>query len=273
MILSEWIVPMVAMLAAGLAAGFAGGLFGIGGGFVVVPALVAVLPLLGASKAELMHVAVGTSLATIVATSIRSVTSHAKRDAVDFALLRSWAPWVVLGVGIGVVLAAWVSGDGLTVIFGAGMLLMGLHFLFPLLAGRQVAEAMPGGVARIGIAGGIGAFSSLLGIGGGTPSIIVMTLHGKSIHRAIATASGVGTIIAIPGALGFIVTGWGAHGLPVGSLGYVNIPAAAAIMAMSVLSAPWGVAAAHWLSPVLLRRIFGVYLLVIGGLMVRNGLG
>ncbi|MGK6355193.1 sulfite exporter TauE/SafE family protein [Sphingomonas sp. DT-207] len=270
--LLDWSVPLAAMLAAGLAAGFAGGLFGIGGGFVVVPALFAVLPLLGAEKAELAHVAIGTSLATIVATSIRSVHAHAKRGAVDFGILKSWAPWIVAGVGAGVLLASRVPGPGLAIIFGTGVILMALHFLFPLLGQRQLASEMPVGAARVGIAGGLGAFSSLLGIGGGTIAIIVMTLCGKSIHRAIATASGIGAIIAIPGVIGFIAIGLGAHGLPYGSLGFVNVPAALIVTSTTLISAPWGVAAAHALSPALLKRIFGIYLVAIGIIMIRNGL-
>ena len=268
----DWIEALSAMLAAGLLAGFAGGLFGIGGGFVVVPALFFVLPLLGGSQAELAHVAIGTSLATIVATSLRSVHAHAKRGAVDFEMLKSWAPWIVAGVGGGVLLAARVPGAGLAMIFGGGVLVMALHFLFPLFGERQFATEMPGGAARAGIAGGLGAFSSLLGIGGGTIAIIVMTLCGKSIHRAIATASGIGAIIAIPGVIGFIAIGLGAHGLPYGSVGFVNVPAALVVTSTTLISAPWGVAAAHALSPVLLRRVFGLYLVAIGILMIGNGL-
>lgn len=260
------------MLAAGALAGFAGGLFGIGGGFVVVPALFAVLPLLGNSPEELAHVAIGTSAATIIATSLRSVHAHARRGAVDFDVLRSWAPWIVLGVGGGVLFASHVPGSTLATVFGAGVLLMALHFLLPLLADKRVAHEMPAGMARMGIAGGLGTFSSLLGIGGGTIAIIVMTLCGKSIHRAIATASGVGVIIALPSAIGFVLIGFGAPGLASGSLGYVNVPAALVITSMSLVSAPWGVAAAHALSPTLLRRIFGLYLVLVGILMIRNGL-
>lgn len=267
-----WLVPIVAMLAAGLFAGFAGGLFGIGGGFVVVPALFGVLPLLGGSTAELAHVAIGTSLATIIVTSLRSVQAHAKRGAVDFDVLKTWAPWIVLGVGAGVVLASRVSSAMLAVIFGGGVLLMSLHFLFPILSGRQLASEMPGGAVRVGIAGGLGAFSSLLGIGGGTIAIIVMTLCGKSIHRAIATASGIGFIIALPGMIGFIAIGLDAHGLPMGSLGFVNVPAAVAIASTSIFTAPLGAAAAHRLSPAVLRTVFGLYLVFVGVTMIRNGL-
>ena len=260
------------MLGAGALAGFAAGLFGIGGGFVVVPALFMVLPLLGAQPAELAHVAIGTSLATIVATSWRSTRAHAARGAVDFALLRGWAPWIVGGVGAGVLLAARIPGSGLALIFGAGVMLMALHFLFPVLARRQVAEAMPQGATRAGIAGGLGAFSSLLGIGGGTIAIIVMTLCGKSIHRAIATAAGVGFIIAVPGMIGFAIIGRDAPGLPFGSIGYVNLPAALAITSMSMLTAGRGAAVAHRLSPAVLGRAFGIYLLFIGFVMICNAM-
>jgi uncharacterized membrane protein YfcA len=261
MTLAHGLVALAAMLGAGVAAGFAAGLFGIGGGFVVVPALFAVLPLLGGDGSETAHVAIGTSLATIVATSLRSVQAHARRGAVDFDLLKSWAPWVVVGVGI-----------GLALIFGSGVALMAVHFLAPVLGRNTVAEAMPAGAARVGIAGGLGAFSSLLGIGGGTIAVIVMTMCGKSIHRAIATASGLGFIIAVPGTIGFVAIGAGAHGLPWGSFGFVNLPAALLLTSMSMLSAPWGAAAAHALSPTVLRRAFGLYLLAIGALMIRNSL-
>ncbi len=261
------------MVGAGLGAGFAAGLFGIGGGFVVVPALFLLLPLLGGDPAHLAHVAVGTSLATIFVTSLRSVQAHARRDAVDFDILKGWAPWIVLGVGAGVLLADRISGHGLALIFGVGVMLMALHFLLPLFAGKQLWDDMPGGYARVGIAGGLGAFSSLLGIGGGTIAIIVMTLCGRSIHRSIATASGVGTIISLPGMIGFMAIGLGEPGLPVGSVGYVNIPATIAIISTSVLSAPLGVAAAHRLPPQALRRIFGFYLLFVGAIMIRNSLG
>jgi uncharacterized membrane protein YfcA len=270
--LANWATPLVAMLGAGLLAGFAAGLFGIGGGFVVVPALLIVLKMLGSDATHLAHAAIGTSLATIVVTSIRSVQAHARRGAVDFDVLKSWAPWIVIGVAFGVVLADRVSGSGLALIFGAGVALMAVHFLFPLLSGRQFWDDMPGGYARAGIAGGLGAFSSLLGIGGGTIAIIVMTLCGRSIHRAIATASGIGAIIALPGMVGFMIIGLHEHGLPVGSIGYVNVPAAIAITSTSIFTAPLGAAAAHKLNPRMLRTIFGLYLLFVSYTMISKGL-
>ena len=268
----EWAWIIALMLGAGLLAGFAAGLFGIGGGFVVVPALYVLLPLIGTQAEELSHVAVGTSLATIIVTSLRSMQSHARRGAVDFVILKSWAPWIVVGSLAGVLLASRVSSAGLAIIFGIGVLMMAVHFLYPVLRSVQLGTEMPGGAGRSALATGLGAFSSLLGIGGGTIAIIVMTLYGRDIHRAIGTASGVGVIIALPGTLGFMAIGWGASGLPPLSLGYVNLLGACAIVITSYVSAPWGVALAHHLSPKWLQRVFGFYLVFVGLLMIRNGL-
>lgn len=267
-----WLIPLLAMLAAGLLAGFAAGIFGIGGGFVVVPALLVVLPLLGGTKDAIAHVAIGTSAATIIVTSIRSLMAHAKRGAVEFEVLKAWAPWIILGCGAGVLLASHVDGRTLKMIFGCGVMLMSLNFLLPKVSGKVLSDTMPSGILRVGIAGGLGTFSSLLGIGGGTIAIMVMTLCGRTIHRAIATASGIGTLIAVPTTIGFAIIGLKEGGLPWGSLGYINIPATLAIASMSMLTAPLGVAAAHSLPAGPLKKIFGVYLLIIGALMLRNGL-
>ena len=261
---------IIALLLAGAAAGFAGGLFGIGGGFVVVPALVFLLPLLGASPEQTAHVAVGTSLATIIFTSIRATMSHAKRQAVDFEVLRSWAPWVVLGTALGAWIAYYISGSGLALIFAIGVLAFAVYFLLPDRFAVPVFAAMPAGMPRAGLAGALGAFSALLGIGGGTLTTLTMTICGAPIHRAIGTAGGMGAIIAIPGTIGFILIGLGETGLPWGSLGFVNLPAAAAIIVTSVIVAPLGVAAAHKMPPALLRRVFGIYLIVVGVTMIAK---
>jgi len=268
----DWLIPLLGLLVAGLAAGFAGGVFGIGGGFVVVPALLLMLPLLGGEHSQYAHVAIGTSAATIIITSIRSVLSHHKRGSVDFEILKTWAPWVVLGDGIGVLLASHVDGRVLTMVFATGVLLMSVNFLVPKLGNRVISDQMPGGVTRVAIAGGLGTFSSLLGIGGGTIAIMVMTLCGRSIHRAVGTASGIGTLIAIPSAIGFALIGMHEPGLPWGSLGFVNLPATLAIASMSMLTAPLGVAAAHALQPAMLKRVFGIYLIVIALVMFHNAL-
>ncbi|WP_084355883.1 sulfite exporter TauE/SafE family protein [Novosphingobium lentum] len=267
-----WLIPLISLLVAGLLAGFAAGLFGIGGGFVVVPVLLAVLPLLHGERTELAHVAIGTSAATIILTSLRSLQAHAARGAVDFEILRTWAPWLIIGDALGVILAGRIDGHVLTMIFATGVALMSLNFLVPALAEHKLSDTMPGLAPRMAIAGGLGTFSSLLGIGGGTIAIMVMTLCGRSIHRSIATASGIGVLIAIPSAIGFALLGQGHAGLPWGSVGYVNLPATAAIASMSLVSAPYGVAFAHSLPPLPLKRIFGVYLVVISLVMFHHAL-
>jgi uncharacterized protein len=267
-----WLVPFAALLAAGLFAGFAAGMFGIGGGFVVVPAMLLVLPLLGGQKSDYAHVAIGTSAATIIVASLRSVAAHAQRGAVDFAILKSWAPWLVLGDVLGVALAGHVNGQALLLTFAVGVAMMSVMFLVPRLNERPIRAEMPTGMARVAIAGGLGAFSSLLGIGGGTIAITVMTLCSRTIHRAIATASGMGAVIAVPTAVGFALIGFGASGLPWGSLGFVNLPAAVTISLMSVITAPLGVAAAHNLPAATLKRVFGAYLVVISLFMFRSAL-
>lgn len=271
----EYLPMIVAMLVAGLFSGFVAGMFGIGGGFVVVPALVTVLtffaPPVAGGENHIMHVAIGTSLATIFFTSLRSVQAHAKRGAVDWSILKAWVPWVSGGVIVGVALASIMDGSALKVVFGVGVMIMGLHFLFPFLAKKGAKEEkMPTGVVRASLGSVLGAFSSLLGIGGGTPAVLIMTLNGVKIHRAVATAAGFGTIIAIPGTLGNVIIGWGQEGLPFGSVGYVNLIALAAIVLTSFFTAPMGVAAAHSLDPNKLKRIFGGYLVITAAFVLKD---
>ena len=267
---SSLILIVLALLAAGAAAGFAAGLFGIGGGFVVVPALMLILPSIGAESLPLTHIAVGTSLATIIFTSIRSTQSHAARGAVDFSVLKSWAPWVVLGTGLGAVIARFISSSELALIFGLGVLGFAVHFLLPARRGEPVLAAMPDGLSRVSLASMLGTVSALLGIGGGTIATLVMTMCGTPIHRAIGTAAGMGAIIAVPGTVGFLLIGMNEPNLPWGSVGFVNFPAAIALVVSSVLFAPLGVATAHRLSPAVLRAFFGAYLVVVGVTMITR---
>ena len=261
------------MLLAGLFAGFVAGMFGIGGGFVVVPALAAVLTVLPhtGGNEHIMHVAIGTSLATIFFTSLRSVQAHAKRGAVDWSILKGWLPWVVAGVIAGVALTSFMDGNQLKIAFGVFLIPLGLQFIFRILGRKtKTEENLPTGPVRAALGSGLGAFSSLLGIGGGTPAILIMTMSGVKMHRAVATAAGFGTIIAVPGAIGSMITGFGQPNLPVGSIGFVNLIALASITAMSILTAPLGAAAAHSLDPVKLKRIFGCYLLLTSFFMLKD---
>ncbi|MEO0713433.1 MAG: sulfite exporter TauE/SafE family protein [Pseudomonadota bacterium] len=258
------------LMAAGLFAGFVAGLFGIGGGFVVVPALLVVFSYFGVDSEVVTHVAIGTSLATIIVTSLRSMYAHHKRGAVDFKIIRDWAPWLVVGVGMGIVLAQYMDGRSLKWIFAIGVFLMGIHFIMPVLKNVQVSDEMPKGFGRASLASFLGGFSALLGIGGGTIAVLTMTMCGRPIHQAVATAAGFGVIIAVPGAFGFALLGYNEANLPYGSFGYVNVIAVVAITAMTFITAPLGARAAHSLNAAALKRVFGVYLVATSAIVLQN---
>jgi len=263
------ILVVIALLGAGAVSGVTAGLFGVGGGFIVVPALLAVFPLFGATNEKHIFVAIGTSLATIIVSSARSVQAHAKRDLVDFNLLRQWAPWLVGGVMVGISIASIVDASSLVMVFAVGVLVYSVYFLMPekfaVTSGQH--PAIPSGMGRAALASGLGGFSALLGIGGGTPFVVTMVICGRSLHQAVATAAGVGFIIAIPGALGFLVLGLTDTSLPPGSIGYINLPALAAISLVSIFTAPIGARWAHSLSEIKLKRVFGIYLIGVAALM------
>ncbi len=247
-----------ALVAAGVIAGFAGGLFGIGGGVVIVPVLFHALGALGFGE-ERMHVAVATSLATIIVTSVQSVRAHAAKGAVDLAVLRAWTPWIVLGAAIGGLAAAYLSGQTLSAVFGVLALAVAANMA---LGSEQwrLADDLPKGAGQAGVAGGIGFLSALMGIGGGAFGVTVMTLCGRPIHQAVGTAAGFGAAIGVPAVIGYIIGGWGHAGLPPLSLGYVNIPGFIAIGILTSLMAPIGARAAHRLDKRRLKQLFAVFL-------------
>jgi uncharacterized membrane protein YfcA len=257
------------LIGAGLLAGFVGGLFGIGGGVVVVPALYFVLTALGVSEDIRMHVAVGTSLSTIISTSWRSLSAHTKAGAVDYDILKAWAPWITIGALLGAVAAGFASTEVLLIVFGAGLLLIAAQMGFGNPEWR-VAQAMPTGAPRAALGGGIGFFSAMMGIGGGAFGVTLMTLCGRPIHRAVASASGFGAAIALPATLGYVVAGWGRHGLPPYSLGFVSVPGFLALAALTALTAPIGARLAHRLPQLTLKRAFAVLLALVALNMLRE---
>ncbi|MFN3608769.1 MAG: sulfite exporter TauE/SafE family protein [Hyphomonas sp.] len=263
------------LLVAGLIAGFVAGLFGIGGGFVVVPALLLVFEFFGVPSATATHIAIGSSLATIIVTSARSLQAHNRHGAVDYKVLRDWTPWLMLGAFFGVLLAGFMDGQSMKWIFSGGVFLMGLHFIWPVLQPKEpVVRDMPGGLVRASIATFLGSFSALLGIGGGTIAVLVMTACGRSIHQAVATAAGFGIVIALPGALGFAILGLVSEEvLPVGSFGYINLLAVGAISVMSFITAPMGAKLAHKLNGPVLKKVFGIYLVSTSAIVLFNSLG
>lgn len=252
---------LLALAAAGLFAGLIGGLFGVGGGIVLVPALFHTLGVIGVEDSVRAHVAVATSLSTIVATSWRSLGAHAKAGAVDFDVLKAWTPWIAVGAAIGASAAGAVDGDALLTVFGVGLLLVSANLGFGKETWRIAAD-LPTGAPRAGIAGAIGALSAMMGVGGGTFGVTVMTLCGRPIHRAVATASGFGAAIAVPAALVNVWTGWGEEGLPAFSVGYVNLPGFVALSLLTAITAPFGARLAHRLDRARLRRLLAIFLAI-----------
>ncbi|MEC7929825.1 MAG: sulfite exporter TauE/SafE family protein [Pseudomonadota bacterium] len=256
---------IVLLITAGAVAGITAGLFGNGGGFAVVPALVLLFSILDIESENLIFVAVGTSLACIIFSSARALISHNKKGAVDFLVLKEWAPWLVIGVITGIFIASYSQAEELYLIFAWGVLFYGIYFLFPKILDQTAMKQrdMPVGFARAGLVSFLGGFSALLGIAGGTITVITMSICKRPIYQAVATASGVGLIIGLVGAVGFLILGFNKTDLPFGSLGFINIPAVLIISLVSILTAPIGVEWAHNLEENKLKRLFGLYLLFV----------
>lgn len=260
---SEWIYLLILMFFLAGLAGFLAGLLGIGGGLVIVPGLYFVFTSLGYDSSSIMHVAVGTSLATIIGTSISSARAHYKRGSVRLDLVKNIGIGMAFGVVIGTFIASQVSGLWLQVFFATTLVV--LAFLMRLNPEKiklyddvpvQPIPAMAGTV--------IGVVCTLMGIGGAALNVPYMTLNNVSIHRAIGTSSALGLLIAIPGSIGFFIIGLGdTSNLPPFSFGYINLIALAVIVPVTVLFAPLGVAAAHKLSIKKLRRVFSVFMIII----------
>lgn len=259
--LTEILSLLAAVLAAGLVGGVIAGLFGVGGGTVIVPALFYAFSVLGLGGESNLHVAIGTSLMTIVATALRSLGAHRAHGAVDEVVLKTWTPWVGFGALIGAAIAGFTSMEGLAIVYGVCLAIVAAQM--GLLPERvTLAKDLPTGWGRRGVGTGIGLLSAMMGVGGGSFGGMLMTLCGRPIHQAVATASGFGVAIGAAATVGFVIFGWDAPGRPPLSLGYVNVPAAVLMGLLTTLVAPWGARLAHRLDKRVLRRAFAVYLLV-----------
>ena len=260
------------LLAIGAVAGLIAGLLGVGGGIVLVPAFFYSFSALGYGSAYLMQVCLATSLATIIVTSLRSVSSHHKRGAVDWEILRGWAPGIVAGAVVGVLVASSLRSVVLQGIFGVLGVLIGLYLAFGK-TGWQLADRMPGGPVRAALSAAIGFLSVLMGIGGGSFAVPTMTLYGQPIHRAVATAAGFGVAIAVPSVLGFFFVQIPAEVRPPYTLGVVNLPAFLIVICMTLITAPMGARLAHALDPKPLKRFFALFIIVMALNMLRKALG
>lgn len=259
---AAWAPVLAALLAASLVSGFLAGLFGIGGGAVTVPVLFQTLTFLDVDPAIRMQIAVGTSLAMIVPTSIRSMRVHLARGAVDMALLREWLVAVPVGAVAGGWLATRLPSAAMEGVFAAVGLILGTR----LLIGRMpfmLGVDLPGLFGRSVAGVAIGMISAIMGIGGGVLNNTFMTLYGRSMHQAIATSAGVGVLIAVPGVVPYVVGGWGEPGLLPFSLGFVSVSALAVLVPLSLVAVPFGARLAHRLSRRQLEIGFGLFLLTV----------
>ncbi|MHB0953340.1 MAG: sulfite exporter TauE/SafE family protein [Allorhizobium sp.] len=260
--LTELIMFAGLLALAGAVAGLLAGVFGIGGGAILVPVFYQIFPLVGIDDAVRMHLAVGTSIAVIVPTSIRSFAAHRQRGAVDTQLLKDWIIAVPLGAILATVIAAKASSEALRGIFAVFALLLAIRMILNR-SHWHLGNELPGEPARFAVGTGIGVLSGLMGIGGGVLNNTFMTLYGRPIHQAVATSAAVGVLISLPGLFGYIWAGWGDALLPPFSTGFVNWIAVALIIPVTLLMAPIGARIAHAMSKRQLEVGFGIFLLTV----------
>ncbi len=258
---SLWLTLLL-YLALGAFAGVMAGLLGVGGGLIIVPVLAWIFRGQQMTGTVIMHVAIGTSLATIVITSISSVRAHHGRGAVLWPVFWRLTPGIVLGAWLGAVVADALPSVVLGKVFAVFVLAMAAQMGF----GAKPAphRELPGRLGMLAAGGVIGAVSAIVGIGGGSLTVPFLTWCNTSIRQAVATSAACGLPIALAGALGFVVTGWSNPDLPAWSLGYVYGPALVGIAITSMLSAPLGARLAHTLPTETLKKIFAVFLALVG---------
>jgi uncharacterized protein len=256
-----WLAAII--VAGGVVSGFLAGLFGIGGGAIIVPILYEVFRIVGVPDAVRMQLCIGTSLAIIVPTTIRSYLAHRERGAVMPDVLRIWMLPMVVGVGIGSALAAFAPPALFKIVFVILALLIAARLLF---GGDKwrLGDELPGKTGMIAYGLGIGVAGSLMGVSGGSMSTMVLTLYGKSIHAAVGTAAGLGVPLTIAGTIGYIVAGLPHQAeMPPFSLGFVSLIGLVLMAPVASFVAIFGVKAAHALPRRQLEIAFGVFLLLV----------
>ncbi|PIE14533.1 MAG: hypothetical protein CSA70_01945 [Rhodobacterales bacterium] len=269
--LSLLITMGAALMAIGAFAGVLAGLLGVGGGIVLVPSFFYAFQTLGYDGPQLMQVCLATSLATIIVTSVRSVLSHNRKGAVDWEILRSWAPGIVIGAVLGMLVASSLRSSTLQGVFGILGIIVGLYMGF----GRsdwRLGQDMPSGGRRAVMSPVLGFLSVLMGIGGGSFGVPIMSLYNTPIHRAVATAAGFGVIIAVPSVIGFLLLSVDPETRPPFTVGAVNLVAFGLVIAMTLITAPMGVRLAHAMDPKPLKRVFAVFLMLVALNMLRKAM-
>jgi len=269
--LQQWLPTIIAMIVTGAFAGILAGLLGVGGGIVIVPVLYFVLQAAGVSPATSMLVATATSLLVIVPTSISSIRAHHRRGNVDWDLIKRWWPFMVVGVVLGSIFALNAKGHVTSAIFGVVALLVAANMLFRAKA-EPIAQQLPGMAGQGLMAGSIGFFSVIMGVGGGTVGVPLLTSCNYSPHRAVGTTSVFGMLISLPGATAMLLAHTPADA-PAGMIGMVNLAGFICIVPLTVLLAPTGAWIGSKLDAVMLKRVFAIFLCISGGRMLMQVFG
>lgn len=253
-------------LACGALAGVLAGLLGVGGGIVLVPLLAIIFPIQGVAPHLVQHLALGTSLASIIVTSISSMRAHNSRGAVRWDIWRAITPGILIGTFLGGLWAAQLPTNFLKVFFACFLYIVAIQMLMDIKP--KASREMPGSVGTTAVGGVIGLVSSFVGIGGGTLSVPFMGFCNVPMHTAVGTSAAIGFPIAVAGTLGYVIGGWGVSDLPAGTLGYVSVLAFAGIAGASYFTAPLGAKLSHSLPVKTLKRFFAIFLLLMGTRML-----
>ena len=265
-------MELIIFLIIGALAGFAAGLFGVGGGTIIVPLLFIVFTQMDYSPDVIMHLALGTSLATIVVTSISSLMAHHKNGAVMWPVFKNLAPPMAIGCFAGAAIAAWLSGIHLQLIVGLFLIWVAYTMFTGAKKAVDSSRILPSKGKQVAAGSVIGVASAIFGIGGGSLTVPYLNRYGVVMQKAVGTSAACGLPIAIAGALGFMIFGMKAHTAVPNSIGYVHTYAFLGISLMSFFTAKFGAKAAHALSPQMLKKCFAVLLVIVGCFFLVKGL-
>lgn len=265
----DWTL-LIALLALGCATGFVAGLLGIGGGMLLVPFLTMIFTARAFPEDHLVHMAIATSLATILFTSVSSVRAHHKRGAVLWPVVKVLAPGILVGSLIGAQIAGRLPTTFIALFFGVFVGFSALQMLRD--KKPKPSRELPKPLGMFGVGNLIGFISSLVGAGGGFISVPFMVWSNVKIHNAVATSAALGFPIAAAGTIGYVIAGMSVHSLPPGTVGFIYLPALLAVAGGSVLTAPIGARVAHALDTGKLKRIFALLLFALAAYMLYRGI-